>query len=57
VIIDRQCIFAILTGDGGNSKVLDATAANPPHLLMVVDVINDPQPLDILLGALTHRSA
>ncbi len=54
-VIKRECIFAILTRDGGDSKVLDATAANPPHFLMVVDVIDDPQPLDLLLGAFTLR--
>ena len=48
-------MFAILTGDGCNTEVLDAATANPSHFLMVVDVIDDPQPLDLLLGALTLR--
>lgn len=46
-------LLATFSCDPLDSKMPDTAAANPAHLICIMDIVDDPETADALLAALT----
>ena len=54
IVVVRHHVPLVPLGGQLDLEVLDAAVADPLHLLLGLFVVDHPQPLDVLLGALAH---